>query len=553
MNEIDYQLKCENPCKYLLKWQKYGIIFKLVLLCLRGNMSYLTLYRKWRPKTFDEVKGREEIVTILKNQIKNNRISHAYLFCGTRGTGKTSVAKIFARAVNCENPIDASPCYKCDTCKALDGNNLDIIEIDAASNNGVDNIRDIRTEAEYLPNIGKYKVYIIDEVHMLSSGAFNALLKILEEPPEYIIFILATTEINKIPVTIISRCQRFDFLPIDKYVIFDHLKYVINKEKIDISDEALLYISDMADGGFRDALSILEQIAAYGIDSKLELNDIMKILGRDTFIKYSKLLEYISIKNLIKMNELVDKIISEGKTYEVFINEFANYVKNLNLMKITGDVFDNLSKDEFDCIVNDCDRFSTEYLAFVFDKLLTLNENLKKFENKRMYIDLMLIKIAIPREDSDTSDLLIRIQNLEHRIDNISIDTNQVTIEKSEEKDDLYQEYLLPENKEELKKLSTDIKQVIKNWNTINWENKNTAGKIRQWLSKASIAIRNDRLSIVTSSDMAYERLKRNIENIKKTIEEEIEVAIEIDISMANVNINKIDLSKMIDFEIEKE
>jgi DNA polymerase-3 subunit gamma/tau len=235
-------------------------------------MSYVALYRKFRPAEFSEVKGQEHIVTTLQNQIKANRIGHAYLFCGTRGTGKTSIAKIFAKAVNCESPIDGSPCGNCATCKSIAaGTSMNVIEIDAASNNGVDNIREIRENVAYSPTEGKYKVYIIDEVHMLSIGAFNALLKTLEEPPEYVIFILATTEAHKIPITILSRCQRYDFKRITAETICARLTELMDKEAVDVEEKALRYIAKAADGSMRDALSLLDQCIAFYLGKKTDL------------------------------------------------------------------------------------------------------------------------------------------------------------------------------------------------------------------------------------------------------------------------------------------
>ena len=226
-------------------------------------MSYTALYRKFRPAEFEDVKGQDHIVTTLKNQIRSGRIGHAYLFCGTRGTGKTTVAKIFARAVNCEHPVDGSPCGECDMCRNIaSGAYMNVVEIDAASNNGVDNIRSIREEVEYRPAQGRYKVYIIDEVHMLSIGAFNALLKTLEEPPEYVIFILATTEVHKIPVTILSRCQRYDFRRITIDTITARLKELMIKEQVEVEERAVRYIAKAADGSMRDALSLLDQCIA---------------------------------------------------------------------------------------------------------------------------------------------------------------------------------------------------------------------------------------------------------------------------------------------------
>lgn len=244
-------------------------------------MSYTALYRKFRPQEFEDVKGQDHIVTTLKNQIKADRIGHAYLFCGTRGTGKTTIAKIFAKAVNCEHPVDGSPCGECPTCKAIAaGSSMNVIEIDAASNNGVDNIRQIREEVEYRPTEGKYKVYIIDEVHMLSIGAFNALLKTLEEPPSYVIFILATTEAHKIPITILSRCQRYDFRRISIDTIAGRLTDLMEKEQVNVEERAIRYIAKAADGSMRDALSLLDQCIAFYLGQELTYEKVLEKIGR---------------------------------------------------------------------------------------------------------------------------------------------------------------------------------------------------------------------------------------------------------------------------------
>ena len=242
-------------------------------------MSYMALYRKWRPRDFDEVRGQDAIVRTLRNQIIYRRIGHAYLFCGTRGTGKTSIAKLFAKAVNCQNPENGNPCNCCPSCRAINqASSMDVIEIDAASNNGVDNVREIREQVQYSPVSGKYKVYIIDEVHMLSPGAFNALLKTLEEPPSYVIFILATTEKHKIPVTILSRCQKYDFkrIPID--TITRHLSILMDKEGIDATPEALTYIARVADGSMRDALSLLDQCISFYLGQTLTYDNVLSVL-----------------------------------------------------------------------------------------------------------------------------------------------------------------------------------------------------------------------------------------------------------------------------------
>ena len=243
-------------------------------------MSYTALYRKWRPRVFGDVKGQDHIVTTLQNQIRSERIGHAYLFCGTRGTGKTSVAKIFAKAVNCEHPEDGSPCGECPSCQQIQaGTSLNVVEIDAASNNGVENIREIRDQVQYPPTEGKYRVYIIDEVHMLSTGAFNALLKTLEEPPSYVIFILATTEVHKIPITVLSRCQRYDFRRITVDTIADRLKELTDAEGMAVEDRALRYVAKAGDGSMRDALSLLDQCAAFHYGETLTYENVLDVLG----------------------------------------------------------------------------------------------------------------------------------------------------------------------------------------------------------------------------------------------------------------------------------
>lgn len=245
-------------------------------------MSYTALYRKFRPSEFEDVKGQDHIVKTLRNQINAGRIGHAYLFCGTRGTGKTTIAKILAKAVNCEHPVDGSPCNECSICKSINNQtSMNVIEIDAASNNGVDNIREIVEEVQYSPTEGKYKVYIIDEVHMLSTGAFNALLKTLEEPPSYVIFILATTEAHKIPITILSRCQRYDFRRITIDTIATRLQELLDKEQVQAEEKAVRYVAKAGDGSMRDALSLLDRCIAFYLGETLTYDKVLEVLGAD--------------------------------------------------------------------------------------------------------------------------------------------------------------------------------------------------------------------------------------------------------------------------------
>ena len=306
-------------------------------------MSYTALYRKFRPQEFEDVKGQEHIVTTLKNQIKADRIGHAYLFCGTRGTGKTTVAKIFAKAVNCEHPVDGSPCGKCPACQGIAaGTSMNVIEIDAASNNGVDNIRQIIDEVSYSPAEGKYKVYIIDEVHMLSAGAFNALLKTLEEPPAYVIFILATTEAHKIPITILSRCQRYDFHRISIDTITDRLAELMRTEQVDVEERALRYVAKAGDGSMRDALSLLDQCIAFHLGEKLTYENVMEVLGAVDTEVFSALLRQVLAKDVTGAILTVDQLVDQGRELGQMVNDFTWYMRNLLLIQSADDMEDVL-------------------------------------------------------------------------------------------------------------------------------------------------------------------------------------------------------------------
>ena len=301
-------------------------------------MSYTALYRKWRPVSFEDVKGQDPIVQTLKNQITSERIGHAYLFCGTRGTGKTSIAKIFARAVNCEHPVDGSPCNECPTCRSIQsGSSMNVVEIDAASNNGVENIRDIREQVQYPPTEGRYRVYIIDEVHMLSIGAFNALLKTLEEPPSYVIFILATTEVHKIPITILSRCQRYDFKRISLETIANHLRELTQAEQIQVEDKALLYVAKAADGSLRDALSLLDQCVAFHYGKVLTYDNALEVLGAVDSGVFSQMFGAIVEGRTKDCICSLEEIVIQGRELGQFVTDFIWYMRNLLLIQSADD------------------------------------------------------------------------------------------------------------------------------------------------------------------------------------------------------------------------
>ena len=297
-------------------------------------MSYTALYRKFRPDNFEDVKGQDHIVTTLTNQINANRIGHAYLFCGTRGTGKTTVAKILAKAVNCEHPVNGSPCNECEMCKAIQaGTSMNVIEIDAASNNGVDNIREIREEVTYRPTEGRYKVYIIDEVHMLSTGAFNALLKTLEEPPSYVIFILATTEVHKIPITILSRCQRYDFHRISIDTIAARLSELLKVEGVEAEEKAIRYVAKAGDGSMRDALSLLDQCIAFYLGQTLTYDKVLDVLGAVDTEVFSRLLRKVLAGDVTSAIRILEELIVGGRELSQFVGDFTWYMRNLLLVK----------------------------------------------------------------------------------------------------------------------------------------------------------------------------------------------------------------------------
>lgn len=383
-------------------------------------MSYTALYRKFRPSTFDQVKGQDHIVQTLKNQINANRIGHAYLFCGTRGTGKTSVAKIFAKAVNCEHPVDGSPCNECETCRGItNGSAMNVIEIDAASNNGVDNIRQIRDEIQYSPSSGKYTVYIIDEVHMLSIGAFNALLKTLEEPPAYVIFILATTEPHKIPITILSRCQRYDFKRISIDTIAARLSELMEKESIEVEDKAIRYVAKAADGSMRDALSLLDQCIAFYLGQKLTYDNVLDVLGAVDNEIFSRLTRSVIDSDVTTSLNILDEIIMQGREPGQFVNDFIWYLRNLMLIKTSDDdeimeVID-ASAERIEALKEEAQMVNVDVIMRYIRILSELSGQIKYSSQKRVLIEIALIKLAKPAMERDVSSLNNRIAILERK------------------------------------------------------------------------------------------------------------------------------------------
>ena len=383
-------------------------------------MSYTALYRKFRPDNFDDVKGQDHIVTTLTNQIKADRIGHAYLFCGTRGTGKTTVAKILAKAVNCQHPVNGSPCGECEMCKAIQaGTSMNVIEIDAASNNGVDNIREIREEVAYRPTEGKYKVYIIDEVHMLSPGAFNALLKTLEEPPSYVIFILATTEAHKIPITIMSRCQRYDFHRISIDTIADRLDQLLKIENVQAEEKALRYVAKAGDGSMRDALSLLDQCIAFYLGETLTYDKVLEVLGAVDTEVFSHLLRQILKGDVTGAIRTLEDLIVGGRELGQFVGDFTWYLRNLLLVKTSENPEEaiDVSSENLKLLREESEMVDVETLMRYIRILSDLSSQIRYSTQKRVLIEIALIKLCRPAMETNLDSVLDRIRVLEQRME----------------------------------------------------------------------------------------------------------------------------------------
>ncbi len=378
-------------------------------------MSYLALYRKYRPSNFENLIGQEHIVKTLVNQIKNDRLGHAYLFTGTRGTGKTSAAKIFAKAINCQNPINGSPCGKCSSCLAiLDPSNIDVIEIDAASNNGVNEIRDLREKVQYPPVSCKYKVYIVDEVHMLSVPAFNALLKTLEEPPKHAVFILATTEVHKIPATILSRCMRFDFRLIAVEKIAELLENIFIEEKKEYEKEAIFAIAKAGEGSIRDALSIAELALSYS-DGKLTYNQVNEILGTTNFNILAELIKSVILSDSGKVLQIINNFTSDGKIMGALLKDIISFLRDLMVVKTCPDAKKILTipTDDYNNLLEICDLCNTDRLLRILDIYSSTENSLRYSNNPSIVLECVSLKACRPESDYNIDALVTRIKALE--------------------------------------------------------------------------------------------------------------------------------------------
>lgn len=518
-------------------------------------MSYTALYRKFRPLEFEDVKGQEHIVTTLKNQIKFERIGHAYLFCGTRGTGKTTVAKIFAKAVNCENPIDGSPCNECTTCKAINaGASLNVIEIDAASNNGVDNIREIRDEVSYSPTEGKYKVYIIDEVHMLSIGAFNALLKTLEEPPSYVIFILATTEAHKIPITILSRCQRYDFKRISIDAIYDRLKELSDKENVEVEEKALRYIAKMGDGSLRDALSLLDQCIAFYLGKTLTYENALEVLGAVDTEVFSRILRSTIDKNVIDIISQIDELIMQGRDLSQFVSEFTWYLRNLMLVKTSDNIEDvlDVSTESLTRLKEETSMIELEVIMRYIRIFSELSNQVKYSTQKRVLLEIAFIKLCKPAMETNLDSIIDRINSIEKQLeDGVSFSPSlQMPVQQNKEKtdNDIKKSISLP------KAIPEDIKSIVDQWRSII---EGMSGAVKQLLKAAKLSVGNDNKLIIIFSDPladGYVNTPERKAELEECIASKIDKKVEVDMRMLETGTSfeetYVDIQKVINMDI---
>ncbi|MBQ7839804.1 MAG: DNA polymerase III subunit gamma/tau [Lachnospiraceae bacterium] len=520
-------------------------------------MSYTAMYRRFRPTRFEEVKGQDAIVTTLKNQIKADRIGHAYLFCGTRGTGKTSIAKLFARSVNCEHPVDGSPCGECPACRAIaSGSSMNVIEIDAASNNGVDNIREIVDEVSYSPAEGKFKVYIIDEVHMLSTGAFNALLKTLEEPPSYVIFILATTEVNKIPVTILSRCQRYDFKRLTVEQIEERMREALAEagEDLQIEDKALRFIAKSADGAMRDAWSLLDQCLAFHFGQLLTYDKVLDVLGAVDTAVYSTLLRCVLNRDVPGCIRLLEEIVLQGRDLGQFVSDFTWYLRNLLLVKTSGDDSEeviDISSENLARLKEEAQMAQTDAIMRYIRNFSELSGRIRYAGQKRILIEMSLIRLCRPEMETKEDALLDRIRKLEQTIE--KIESGAIAVAS------VPPVAMTPEKKAELPKaIPEDVTQIVSNWPRIVG---NASQPMKSYLNRGKLSLAGDnRLLLVLEDGIASDYFTKEPSNrelleamLSDFVGKNVEVEVRAVKSEQEFESSYVDLTQVIHMDIEME
>lgn len=518
-------------------------------------MAYTALYRKFRPQVFGDVKGQDHIVTTLKNQINANRIGHAYLFCGTRGTGKTTVAKILGRAINCEHPVDGSPCGECPTCKAIaEGTSLNVIEIDAASNNGVENIRQIRDEVSYHPAEGKYKVYIIDEVHMLTPSAFNALLKTLEEPPEYVVFILATTESHKIPQTILSRCQKYDFHRISLDTITGRLMDLMKEENIEVEERAIRYVAKAGDGSMRDSLSLLDQCIAFHMGEILTYDKVLEVLGVADTQVFSRLVRSIIDQNVADALAVLNELTDEGRELSQAVVDFTWYLRNLLLVQTSENLEDvlDVSTENLESLREEAAMLDSAVLLRYIRVFSELTNQIRNASQKRILIEVAIIKLCKPEMETSDDSIVNRIDNLEKKIaKGIPVNVASGAVASA----------VLPQEQSEKpavmpQSVPEDVKLVVSDWRM--YVSQQSAFTKQFFLQAMPSLGPNGELMLVLDDENAYTFLSENRANcldslknsIREMIAKEVDILVRLNDTGKPNNVAFADLRK-INFEIE--
>ncbi|MBQ7339694.1 MAG: DNA polymerase III subunit gamma/tau [Clostridia bacterium] len=498
-------------------------------------MEYLALYRRYRPNTFDKLIGQEHIVSTLVNQIENQRLGHAYLFTGTRGTGKTSCAKIFAKAINCENPVNGSPCEKCATCRSLSqASNMDVIEIDAASNNGVNEIRELKENVQYPPVSCKYKVYIIDEVHMLTGQAFNALLKTLEEPPKHAVFILATTEVHKIPATILSRCMRFDFRLIPVNEITSLIASIYDEQGKSYEKEAITAIAKAGEGSIRDALSIADIALSYS-NEKLTYQDVMTILGAfNTEVLY-EFIQTIFLGKVGGVLEIIDKLCSLGRSVGVLIKDVVSLLRDLLIIKTCNNAREILSipEDKFNALKTISDLAVEEKILRTMEIFSEAESSLKYSNHPRVVFEWASVKATRPETDYSIDALLSRIKTLEEKIEKGEFTVKEEKIQKFTETKEEIKIPTVPKDEEkkvEKIALSSLDGEMVKA-RILSFLRKSGSELLWNIMQTVIVSIKNNTLVLTPTSSTDGELLIKigNQEKIKNALGDVLDFEIEVE------------------------
>ena len=498
-------------------------------------MSYTALYRKFRPDIYDDVKGQGHITTTLKNQITSNRIGHAYLFSGTRGTGKTTIAKIFAKAVNCENPVDGNPCNECSICKSIQaGTSMNVIEMDAASNNSVDDVRQIVEEVQYRPTEGRYKVYIVDEVHMLTNAAFNALLKTLEEPPEYVMFILATTEAHKLPITILSRCQRYDFKHISVDTIQERLRELADIEKMNVEDRALRFIAKKADGSMRDALSLLDQCDAFCMGQELTYDRTLDILGAvDTDVFSNMLLDVVG-GNCGGCIQKLEELVVFGKDLSQFVAEFTWYLRNLLLVRTADGAEEiiDMSSEKMERLKEEAQMLEPEVIMRYIRVLSELTNQIRYATQKRVLIEVALIKLAKPQMEMNLDSLKDRVAKIEKQLESGLVNVSVVKLMSGDS--EAQQAAKEPEVPKKERAVPEEVREVANHWLDIVNQINGKLGVILKKRTRLSVDD-NGTLCVVGSSQVDYGTVNspENVTLLENIIEEMIDKHVDVEFRLA--------------------